>query len=395
MLDAVRPANRAVAVGQPFRFTWRWGYNPGKGGGRDTRLDLLRGFCLFVMAIDHIGVFGPDSWLYVVTGKGEFFISAAEGFVLISGLVMGIVYGKVVAKEGLKVAASKIFNRVIKLYWLTVGLTLFFSALAMYTPLKLWAERDWLTVKDPIELIVGALTLHVAFHGSSIMVMYVLFLALAPLALYAFSQGKVWLVLSISWLVWLGNMFYPNQFTVPFESNFPFAAWQTIFITALTVGYYKKQVFNLLKDKWRVAYYVGISALALFLLGCFILDKSGQAQDSFIGSEGYKQLMADMSDKGKLPLPRLFGVALFFQALYLLVSWLWVPIQKAIGWFMIPIGEAGLYVFSLHLVLIVLVYNIPGFMELPYLLYGIAELAAVSLLWLAVKKRFLFNIIPR
>src|SRR5690349_9153592 len=133
------------------------------------------------MAVDHIGVFGPDSWLYAVTGKGEFFISAAEGFVFISGLVMGIVYCKVIAKEGLQKATSKILNRVVKLYFLTVGLTLFFTALAAYTDLKLWAQRDWITIKDPVELVVGSFTLHFAYHGSSIMAMYVMFLALAPL----------------------------------------------------------------------------------------------------------------------------------------------------------------------------------------------------------------------
>jgi len=395
MLNAVRPAKSTIAVNPSFRLNWPFSYNRNKGGGRDTRLDLLRGFCLFVMAIDHIGVFGPDSWLYVLTGKGEFFISAAEGFVFISGLVMGIVYCKVIAKEGLGKATAKIFSRVVKIYWLTVGLTLFFTALATYTDLKLWAERDWITIKDPIELVIASLTLHNAYHGSSIMVMYVLFLGLAPLVFYMLSQGKVWMVVGISWLIWLGNLYYPDQFSIPFQSNFPFAAWQTLFVTGLVIGYYREQLANLLKPGWRLVYCAVVSSVAVLFLALFIIDKTGTAQQTFLNEVDYKPLLADMSDKGKLPLPRIFGVFLYFQAFYLLVTWLWLPLQKAIGWFLIPIGEAGLYVFSLHLVLIVLIYNIPGFLNLPYVYYGLAELAAVTLLWVAVKTRFLYNIIPR
>jgi hypothetical protein len=395
MLDAARTQNRSVTVGQTLNWRWPWSYNRAKSG-RDGRLDLLRGFCLFVMAIDHIGVFGPDSWLYIFTGKGEFFISAAEGFVFISGLVMGIVYCKVIAKEGLNKAVSKILSRVVKLYWLTVGLSLFFTALAAWTPLKLWAERDWIQIKDPFELIVGALTMHYAFHGSSIMVMYVMFLALAPLVFYLMTLSKTWLVLAVSWLVWLGNLFYPNQFSVPFESNFPFAAWQVLFVTALVLGYHREKLAKFIKNKGQLQtfYYATVSIAALALLVFFILDRAGVVQ-SFINNLDYRPLLADMEDKGKLPLPRLIGVFLYFQAFYLLVTWLWVPIQKTVGWFLIPIGEAGLYVFSLHLVLIVLVYNLPGFTQLPYLLYGLAELLAVGLLWIAVKTRFLYNIIPR
>jgi hypothetical protein len=359
------------------------------------RLDLLRGFCLFVMAVDHIGVFGPDTWLYSVTAHGDFFISAAEGFVLISGLVMGMVYAKLIAREGLSKVMPKILGRIVKLYWLSVGLTLFFVALATYTPLKLWAQRDWITIKDPIELIVGSLTLHFAFHGSSIMIMYVLFIALTPLIFYAFTRGKAWQVLLVSWLVWLGNIFYPNQFTIPFQSNFPYAAWQAIFVTGVTVGYYRTELARFLSKPRRKAIYYGTTlVIAVGLVVLFILDKAGVAQQTFLNDLDVKDLLGDLNNKGELPLARMIAIATLFQAFYLLATWVWVPIQKLIGWFLVPLGEAGLYVFSLHLALIVLIYNIPGFTDLPYFWYGLAELAAISLLWVAVKKHFLFKIIP-
>src|SRR5260370_42354998 len=53
---------------------------------RDLRVDLLRGFCIFAMVVDH---FGGDSWLYAITGGNRFYVSAAEGFILIIGFVVG------------------------------------------------------------------------------------------------------------------------------------------------------------------------------------------------------------------------------------------------------------------------------------------------------------------
>src|SRR6266550_3648324 len=74
-----------------------WKYTAGK---RDLRLDLLRGFAAFAMIADHVGA-AEYSWLANITGGNRFFVSAAEAFVFISGLVMGIVYGPLIAKIGL------------------------------------------------------------------------------------------------------------------------------------------------------------------------------------------------------------------------------------------------------------------------------------------------------
>src|SRR5690242_540056 len=126
----------ATTVTTPKRaLTWPWRYAAAEYGSRDARLDFLRGFCFLAMAIDHMGIFGPTTWLYAITANGEFYLSAAEGFVFISGLVMGMVYFKLITRDGIGKAVPKILHRVVKLYWLAVGISLFFLALAMFTPL--------------------------------------------------------------------------------------------------------------------------------------------------------------------------------------------------------------------------------------------------------------------
>src|SRR5438093_13368185 len=89
--------------------SWRYA----ESGKRDRRLDLLRGYCVFAMTVDHLDA---PTWLYVLTGGNRFFVSAAEGFLFISGLVMGVVYRPIVERFGLRAAAARALRRALLLY---------------------------------------------------------------------------------------------------------------------------------------------------------------------------------------------------------------------------------------------------------------------------------------
>src|SRR5215212_6056142 len=106
--------------------------------GRDPRLDILRGFCVFAMIVDHIG--GP-SWLYVLTGGNRGPVTAAEGFVFLSGLVLGMVSRRRVTRDGLGTAIRASLGRAWTLYGLTVSLTLIFVGLTVGTDLSIWVDR--------------------------------------------------------------------------------------------------------------------------------------------------------------------------------------------------------------------------------------------------------------
>src|SRR5579871_6283932 len=70
--------------------------------GRDLRIDLLRGLAVLAMVIDHIA--GPSK-LYLLTGGNRFYTSAAEGFIFLSGLTVGLVYRRIAEKDGFGTAA--------------------------------------------------------------------------------------------------------------------------------------------------------------------------------------------------------------------------------------------------------------------------------------------------
>src|SRR5205823_10521200 len=174
---------------------------------RDLRLDLLRGFCVFAMIVDHIG---GSSWLYAFTGGNRWLVSAAEGFVFLSGLTMGLVYREKLRRYGLRAATRAALRRAGTLYLLTVALTLSFTALARLTDLAVCADRA-LATGEPAELLLGALTLHYTYHGSDILALYTLLVAGAPLLFFLLDRGYAGLVLAGASLLRLGHLLFPEQ----------------------------------------------------------------------------------------------------------------------------------------------------------------------------------------
>src|SRR3954469_19678574 len=211
--------------------------------GRDPRLDLLRGFCVFAMIVDHIG--GP-SWLYLLTGGNRGPVTAAEGFVFLSGLVLGMVSRRRVTRDGLGVAIRASLGRAWTLYGLTVALTLIFVGLTVGTDLSIWVDRSLLgEVKSWPALVTSAALLHFTWHGTDILALYVLLMAASPLALFVLAEGHHWRMLAGSWALWLMFQVAPEQAVIPWPiehaTTFPFAAWQALFMTALVIGYRREE----------------------------------------------------------------------------------------------------------------------------------------------------------
>ena len=77
----------------------------------------------------------------------------------------------------------------------------------------------------------------------------------------------------------------------------------------------------------------------------------------------------------------------------------WRPIERALGWLLIPLGQASLYAYAVHLFVIVLAYNVPpyvGGVEPGWELHNtIGQLLLVLLIWAMVKRKVLFGLIPR
>ncbi len=173
--------------------------------GRDLRVDLLRGFFVFAMIVDHVR---GASLLHLLTGGNRFFTSAAEGFILTSGLMAGLIYQRIVVRDGIVAAARKVLSRALTLYLVTVALTLTLLPLSEVFGLP-WAQG--VDLSQPVSFVVSVLTLHRTYYLADVMLLYTLLFLLLPLALLLLAGGKTKLLLGASWLLWGLYQFFPAE----------------------------------------------------------------------------------------------------------------------------------------------------------------------------------------
>ncbi len=353
---------------------------------RDARLDLLRGFCLFAMIVDHIG--GP-SFLHLFTTGNTFYVSAAEGFVFISGLLVGIVYRGVLAREGLRAAARKALVRARTLYVLMVALTLVFYYISL--PLGLFWTRT-VDMSNPLAFAWQVMTFQRSFHLTDVLALYVLLLLGTPVALWLLHTGRTRWLLGGSWALWLAYQFAPELAAQPLAGvkSFHPAAWQVFFVHAMAIGYHRAALARWMHQRRRMR----IAAIALaVLVAVGVVYATG---GSVLGTA--RPLLGEFIDKTSVGPGRLLTAAAFFPLAYLLVTYLWGALTRALGWLLLPLGENSLYSYTLHVPLVAaanLLGDSPGTTLASHAANVAAQLAALFIIWRCIQRKVLFGVLPR
>jgi hypothetical protein len=360
----------------------------GGASGRDPRLDFLRGWCLFSMVVDH-AVADHQTFLLKVTGNGGYPMTGAHGFVFLSGVVFGLVYGQLIAREGWSKAVPKALRRALTLYGVAVVLGL----LGLLFGLTPWGGGASLSQAINLDNVVGTLTLHGA--NDSLMTLYFLLVLLAPLALYAMRERKTWLVIAASLTLWLGHLVLPRQFGNPLEIFVPAAEWQVYFVAGLLIGYHRETLTRWLQGARRRAYLAVLFTLFAGLAVFHVVVMTGA--ETPIPPRALEWLSGQIyADYDHNPPLHVLAIMVAFLGLYHFVDWFWVPLKAIFGWFLIPIGGAALYVYIVHSVVVYyLLLNIPAFTKLDGVPLGFAMLAFMLGFWLLVKRRVLYRIVPR
>lgn len=356
---------------------WRYA-----GERRDLRLDLLRGFAAFAMIVDHVG--GRESWLYAVTGGNRFFVSAAEAFVLISGMVLGVVYLGVVERHGIGAALMKALSRAWMLYVVTVLLTLGFASLSSLLGLP-WAAMSEGGVGA---FVVAVATLHRTYFLVDVLLMYALLLLIAGPVILLLSQGRWAVVLIGSWLIWGLWQMAPQWSSVFWEIEgnpvFNMSAWQVIFVNGIVIGWHRASIERLFARLPRAAVTTGlglavVTATALYALQIFRLEL---LQSSAL-------LSTFAFDKPDLVIGRLVVLVLLSAVAFAATTTLWTPLNRALGWLLLPLGQHALTAYSLHIFVVALTAKLS-----MSVLAGVADtpvgtltlqLGAVGVVWLVVR----------
>ncbi len=363
--------------------------------GRDLRLDLIRGLCVVIMIIDHVA---GESPLYLITGGNRFLTSAAEGFILTSGLTAGLVYRGLVERHGLVAAVRKAFRRAGNLYLLAVGLALLIAPVSEFYHLP-WAQQIDFT--RPAEFVVSVLTLHRTYYLADVMVLYALLLALLPAALILLHRGRARTVLAASGALWLLHQFFPAAATItwPIEGNylFLFSSWQLLFFVPLVLAYRYDRLPRLSRHgQYGLLFLAGLGvALLLAVRGLMNLPAS-QLPHAWLVPGDWDTMRRFVEEevfgKAHLRLGRVLATGVMASFVFLALTRGWRLLGRLLGPLLLPLGQNALYAFTVHAILSVaapLALVLTGTPRANPALNAAIQVGAVAVIWIGSRWKLL------
>ncbi|CAN7527279.1 OpgC domain-containing protein [Arthrobacter sp. LjRoot78] len=400
-----------------LRTAANWAYSD--KSSRDARVDLMRGVAILFVVVNHVGM---TSFFQLLTQETIGFVSGAELFVLLSGLVLGMVYGPK-AQDNIGLVAEKTGRRAGKLYvtaLAVVVLVFLLSLIPAFNSEVLTTFTDQGTggagrsgagrtydlytgmqglLQFPVSgaVIPAVLLLQFGPWQFNVMGLYVIMLLVSPLILLALARGKVlWVLLGTTALYVAGTVFRFRLLPSQFEDSFPLLVWQVLFVLGLVGGYHRRRIVVWLSGhRWVVGVCAAITvAFALMSWGNPYLANEFDVRLALTSDAGYRAVYDQFFGRTYLEPGRLLNVLTLLVTAYALLTAYWKPIERAVGWLLIPLGQATLYVFIMHVVLIAVVANIPALQQGNIWLNTAAYALIVALLWVMVRTRFLFRIIP-
>ncbi len=320
--------------------------------GRIVALDLLRGFLLCVIVIDHVARF-PNPY-ELLTGRGILWVSAAEGFFIISGLLVGYLYTKRM-KTSPRQAAFKIWKRALLLYVLSVLFTLTFTLLAWLMSANSGVKPGFWQGTEAAAFIVNLLTLQYIYGWADFLAYYAQFMLFAPLVVWLVTKRLAWLAIVASLTIWA--LFREQSFVL---------GWQVLFMLSIVAGAYLPQLEawgRQLPNRVQAFSFRTVVASATLLLGgsaILVIALPFAVKHYLLGvsTEPASHVLTlaavfgEWFNKEALPLPRLLAALLIFTAFYLVFRRYETLLQRKTKGALSALGQQSLFVYCLQAVLV-------------------------------------------
>jgi hypothetical protein len=317
-------------------YGWR-GYPVGLGS-RDLRFDFLRGFAMLSVVAAHLEFF---DWTDFLFSERLGLVSAAELFVVASGLVLGMVNRRVIDKAGMGEATSRLLSRAFVLWRalvVTVAIIIAIRALGVLdmTALTTFADR-WSNVSYPMvpapevpwqDQLALVLSMRVSPHQIQILGLYVVLLLSAPLWMWLLHRRLLGPFFALTWGLYFAGWLRPVDMpfmAMQWEFAFPFLIYQVLFTHALAVGFFRTEIAEGLRDPTTRGL---VLALGVGLAIVFLIFAQASPNPTFpawswlefMSGERWQAIYDTWFVKKHLGLPRLLNVAVLFVALYGLLT---------------------------------------------------------------------------
>lgn len=318
--------------------------------GRIHELDLLRGFFILVIVVDHFQRW-PSAFTYI-TGEGRLWVSAAEGLFIISGLLIGYLRGHKQRDLPLSTIAKGLAKRAAMLYVWAVGIT--FAVVAM---------SAWFAAGDPLvpsgpnveqTASIGAYVWNVFTQSYSsdwifFLRLYAIMLLASPFFIWLLRKGKWWVAAIISLLVyWLSFLFEQPEAAMQ---------WQVLFFGAGLIGYKLDTIRQWLSTHTKARRIISVSvittAITTMILSYFWVlgwnyvesPNSSISRDTYVAARNWLDPLF-----GRNPMMPFRIILSFIWAagLFAIFHYGRAFIMKWLGWLLILFGQRSLSAYCLQ-----------------------------------------------
>jgi len=313
---------------------------------RLVALDALRGLLLIMMAINHI-----PSDLHVLSDQLLGYVGGAEGFIFLSGLLAGAVYGRRVRTVGLREAIRAALVRAVVIYCAhaacVVLVFILVFALTAATDSSSPALPQLFSQRPLASLLAASLLLYQP-GLLDILPLYCGLFVLLPLLLIALRTGHILNALAVSGMVWLAtNLFTPREAYISGLINtgsMNLSAWQLLFVLGTVLGSgAAPSLLRMPRSRWLIA----LVTLGLLLAAY----RHGMTPPLPAG------VWATLTDKVNLGPVRVANSVLVFYLIALAMRW-------RASWFewrgLVFLGRHSLVVFATHVVVASFILGLPS-----------------------------------
>ena len=403
MADALLMTRSSDSHWQSWRYTV-----PGR---RDLRIDMLRGIALVMMVVAHTEIL---SVINIFTWERFGLTTGAEGFVILSGFMLGMLNRQRLQKEALLTISWTLWRRAGKIYLVNLVIILLVIVLSRLPVINTFEVTHFVDrfsgtawalfpstpqIKETWFNII--LSLQIGPHQTQILGLYICLLLVSPLFMALLKGGRVmWLIL-FSLAGYLSYHVWPVRLTVAeFEFAFPLLAWQFIFVLGMCCGWYKDELMSLARTRAGHAVIVVMVIYALIMM--FVAQNHTNPfmpralLMEMIPPADFNWFYYHFAAKNALGPCRVLNDFSLMLLVYLVLTFFWQPIARAVGWFLIPLGQHSLYTFIVHVFVVLTVSQFVHFdlWHQAWLRNTVLHLTALGVLWWMAKKEIGGRFIP-
>ncbi|MBL5946931.1 OpgC domain-containing protein [Enterobacter asburiae] len=387
--------------------SWRYAI----AGARDLRIDFMRGIALVMMVVAHTEVM---SVINIFSWERFGLTTGAEGFVILSGFMLGMLNRARLQKVVLLTVSWGLYLRAWKIYRVNIIIIVSFILLSYIPHINLFevthftdrfSGESWSLypvtpqIKETWFNII--LYLQIGPHQTQILGLYIFLLLLSPLFLGMLQKGNVWWLLGASLLVYGLWQRWPLRLTPSeFEFAFPLLAWQFIFVLGMASGWYKAELISFARTPAGKVVVVALVIVAL-ILGFIAQNHTNPFMPPallmhVIPPDGFNTFYHTWAAKNGLGPVRVLNDIALMDTVYLVLTYCWTPLNRLLGWFLIPLGQHSLYTFILHVYVVLLVSQFITFdlWRHAWIENTLVHAAALGILWLMAKYNVAARWIP-